>query len=86
MNLQRILYSQFGKTIISILLGLGLASLFRKACHDRSCLTFVGPPMDEIKDKTFNFDNKCYSYTPKAMTCNAQKKQVRFSDTIDITS
>lgn len=79
MNLRRIIYSKFGKYIISILLGLGLASLFRKACHDRKCLKFVGPDIKEIKDKVFKFGDKCYKYSPSAESCNNEKKQVHFS-------
>ena len=78
MNLRRIIYSDFGKYIISILLGLGLASLFRRACHDRTCYKFVGPSMKEIDAKTFKFNDKCYKYVPEAKTCNKEKKRVHF--------
>ena len=36
MNFRRLLYSTPGKYIISILLGLGLATLFRRACKERN--------------------------------------------------
>jgi hypothetical protein len=78
MNIRRIIYSEFGKYIISILLGLGLASLFRRACHDKTCYRFVGPNVNEIKDKVFKFNDKCYKYKPNAQTCNKEKKQVHF--------
>ena len=47
MYIRRILYSSFGQKLISILLGLGLATLFRKVCNDRNCLIFKGPELDK---------------------------------------
>ena len=49
MHLQRLIYSPFGRYAISIILGLGLASLFRKVCNERNCLVFKGPPIKEFK-------------------------------------
>jgi hypothetical protein len=43
MYLRRLIYSEVGKYVMSILLGLGLATLFRKVCNDRSCLVFHAP-------------------------------------------
>ena len=78
MNLKRIIYSDFGKYAISVLLGLGLASLFRRACHDKTCYKFVGPNIEEIEGKTFKFNDKCYKYTAEAKSCNRNKKRVHF--------
>ena len=78
MNLRRILYSEFGKYIISILLGLGLASLFRRACHDRKCFEFVGPSIKQVEGKIFKFNDKCYTYSPTAKSCDNDKKRVKF--------
>ena len=38
MHLKRLLNTYTGKMMISILLGLGLATLFRKACNDKNCI------------------------------------------------
>ena len=62
MNIQRILYGKIGKIFMSVLLGLGLATLFRKVCNDRSCLVFHAPHINKIKGQVFDFDGKCYSY------------------------
>ena len=37
MYIRRLLNGAFGRGIISILLGLGLSTLFRKVCKDRNC-------------------------------------------------
>tara|TARA_B100000902_G_scaffold390544_1_gene439658 strand:+ start:4891 stop:5103 length:213 start_codon:yes stop_codon:yes gene_type:complete len=57
--------------IISILLGLGLASLFRQVCNDNNCIIIKSPPKGEIENKIFGFEDKCYTYTAKSSSCDA---------------
>lgn len=83
LDFKKMLHSNSGKVIISIILGLGLASLFRKACSDRKCLKFTGPPEDKVKEiasSTYKYNDKCYNFVPSATTCDSKKKQVRFSE------
>ena len=68
-NLIKFLNSPRGKYIFSILLGLGLATLFRKACNSRNCLVFKAPDLNEIKGKIFNHDNICYEFKEESTTC-----------------
>lgn len=79
MDFKRFLDNKYSKYIISILLGLGLASLFRRACNEKKCLRFVGPPIDEIKKNKYSFDKKCYQYKQYAKSCNKNNKQVSFA-------
>lgn len=74
----KFVHTKTGKYIMSILLGFGLASLFRTVCKDKNCILFRAPPLDEIKDKIYSQDNKCYKYSVKPAKCNAQKKTVEF--------
>ena len=51
----KFLHTQNGRIIMSILLGFGLASLFRSICKGRNCIDFSGPPSDFMdKDKILN--------------------------------
>lgn len=68
--IRQYLNSEAGSIIISILLGLGLACLFQKACRDNNCIIIKGPPYKDIRDKIFIHDEKCYIYTPKSTKCN----------------
>ena len=86
MNLQRLLNTELGQTFISILLGLGLATLFRKACTDKNCLKFNGPIISEIEDKIFKHDNKCYKYTTSSSKCDNTKRVINISDTPQIVN
>ena len=39
--MKNILYTDRGRFILSIILGLGLATLFRKFCEGRNCYNFI---------------------------------------------
>lgn len=76
MNLKRLLNTQLGVAIISILLGLGLATFFYKACNGKQCLDFNGPLISEIDGKTYKFGEECYKYTFHSAACDPTKKVV----------
>ena len=62
MNFKRLLTTPTGKILLSIILGLGLATLFRNTCTDDKCIVFNGPVIEDIEDKTFKHNNKCFKY------------------------
>ena len=78
MHLRRLIYSKFGRYIISFLLGIGLASLFKRACNERNCLKFVAAPIDKIDKQTFQYNDKCYVYEQSAESCSPSKKILSF--------
>jgi hypothetical protein len=75
-NLGKLLHTANGKIIMSILLGLGLASLFRTVCKDRKCVIFNSAPLDEIHNKIYKYDKKCYKYDLVSTKCNSNKNIV----------
>jgi hypothetical protein len=79
MYLRRILYGDAGKIFISIILGLGLATLFRKVCNDRNCIIFKAPDIKKIQNQIFKFEGKCYKFTEEIEKCNNIKKIVSFA-------
>lgn len=68
-HLKDLVNSTRGKYVFSILLGLGLATLFRKACNNKNCLVFKAPSFSDIKGKIFAHNDKCYQYTEKTASC-----------------
>ena len=74
MNLKRLLHTPLGQFFISVLLGLGLATFFRKVCNDKNCIDFNGPIIGDFEEKVYKYDNKCYKYTTNAEKCDANKK------------
>tara|TARA_B110000967_G_C18882029_1_gene561627 strand:- start:855 stop:1064 length:210 start_codon:yes stop_codon:yes gene_type:complete len=65
--------------MISILLGLGLASLFRKVCTDKNCIQFDGPIINELEEKIYGHGNKCFQYKLKSDKCNSMKKIIKLN-------
>ena len=78
MHLGKFVHTERGKIIMSILLGLGLATLFRKVCKENNCLAFHAPPLDEFKDKIYKNNGKCVKYVPVATKCSLNAKTVTF--------
>ena len=79
MYLKRLIYGEPGKIIISIILGLGLATLFRKVCKDRDCIIFRAPDINKIKNQIFKFEGKCYKFSEEIERCDDKKKIVPFA-------
>jgi hypothetical protein len=77
-HLGKFVHSERGKIIMSVLLGFGLASLFRTVCKDHNCLTFYAPPLDEFKDKIYKNKGKCIKYVPVATKCSINAKTITF--------
>ncbi len=78
LNLGRFVHTETGKIVMSILLGLGLASLFRTVCKDNNCLLFRAAPLDDFKDKIYKNNGKCIKYSQIATKCSSNKKTVSF--------
>lgn len=68
-----ILDSKQGKIVLSIIWGLGLASLFRRACKGRKCIVIKGPKPEEMDNKVYKFDDKCYLYKSQNTSCKLKK-------------
>lgn len=78
-NFSKFLHSQNGRYMMSIILGFGLASLFRVVCKEKNCILFHAPPLEEIKDKIYKgSDNKCYKYEMTPTKCDKDKKILEF--------
>ena len=81
MNVKRMLNTQLGQFFISVLLGLGLATLFRKVCTEKNCIDFRGPIISDFEGKIFKHNEKCYSYSLEPTKCDSMKKIVKIAST-----
>ena len=77
--MKKFLRTPYGKIVISIILGFGLSTLFRKSCKDKQCIEFKSPPLDKIKDQVYKYDNKCYLFEQHSTSCSPVKKTVKFA-------
>ena len=74
----KFLHTETGKIIMSILLGLGLSSLFRQVCKGKRCIIFNAPPLHEFEDKIYKDNGKCIRYKPVATKCDSKKRIITY--------
>jgi hypothetical protein len=79
MYLDKFVHSYTGKIIMSIILGIGLATFFRSVCKGRNCRIISSPPIEEIEGQTYKFNNKCYKFEKEAINCEKNKKTVKIA-------
>jgi hypothetical protein len=70
MNIVETVNSKNGNILISALLGLGLAALFRSACKDKNCLIIKGPTTEETDKYFYKIQDQCFKYTPVVSECS----------------
>jgi hypothetical protein len=64
---------------MSIILGIGLATFFRVACKGRRCRVISSPPMEELEDQTYKFNDKCYKFEKNPINCTKNKNTVKIA-------
>ena len=79
MNLSKFIHTKSGKILASVILGLGLASLFRKICRNGNCIIYRAPPIEDIIGKVFEYNDSCYMFEAIAVTCDKTKQIVEFA-------
>jgi len=52
-----------------MILGFGLAALFRQACKGDDCYIVNAPSNNELKKYYYKIDEDCFKYTPVATQC-----------------
>ena len=77
-NLLSKLRTPSGIIVVSIILGLGLASIFRRTCVGDNCRVFKGQSVNKLDGKVFKKNGKCYTMKPQTVTCDANKKLFEF--------
>jgi len=69
MGIKDMMHTQVGSILISIILGVGLACIFRKACKDNQCIVIKGPNIQEVQNRIYKIKDKCYSYETEFADC-----------------
>ena len=78
-NLLKAVDTRVGSIVISMILGIGLASIFRKVCNTRDCLVFQAPPMKDVTENTYGHDGRCYRFKESSIACSTNRKTVDFA-------
>jgi len=74
MSVRKLLYGPYSRYIIAILLGLGLATLFRASCKGNNCVVHKAAPMESIQGKIYKFGDDCYTFGTEAAPCDDSKQ------------
>tara|TARA_E500000178_G_scaffold276858_1_gene275865 strand:- start:29 stop:235 length:207 start_codon:yes stop_codon:yes gene_type:complete len=61
------------KIIVSIILGLGIATLFRKVCEGRNCIIIKGKSPADVEKNSYRYKDKCYKYKSVSAKCRTDK-------------
>ncbi len=77
LQLEKFFKSETGVKLFSIMLGLGVAGLFKMSCDSRSCIVFKGPEFND-DNKIVKYNDKCYSVQEKMIDCKDKTKDTIF--------
>jgi len=68
---------------MSAILGLGLASIFRRTCRDLACFSFRPPPWAETTKSVYQYGDSCYKFVPQAGPCTIKgHRHIRFASDV----
>lgn len=79
MHLERFVQTEGGRLLMSVILGVGLATLFKVSCKDKNCLLMRAPPLEQLKDKIYKVDDKCYKFKPTQTKCSGTTENFEFA-------
>ena len=79
MYLDKFVHSHTGKILMSIILGIGLATFFRAVCKGRHCKIISSPPIEDIENQTYKFNDKCYTFEKNLIDCKINNKTVKIA-------
>ena len=82
MNIRDFLKTHTSRIIISIILGLGISSLFRRVCKGRNCIILKGPSIKETRNSIYGIDGRCYKYIPYMVKCDKNNKNIKTEDSL----
>ena len=72
LNFGKFIKSKLGMDILSIILGLGLASIFKISCDNRTCL--VNKVGGDLNKQHLKYNDKCYKANEKNVSCDTKKE------------
>jgi hypothetical protein len=74
MNLSKLLTTKTGRVVMSVLLGFGLATIFRAVCRGSGCQVIKAPPLAELEKPVKQADGKCVAYDRVPIDCAVAQK------------
>ena len=72
--LARLFESRVGCVVLSLLIGCGLAAMFRPVCRSGACVVMRAPPLPATQGRVFRIDDNCFRYERRATACSVTSK------------
>ena len=66
---KKLLKQRSASLLVSVILGLGLATVFQKVC-DGNCVVITAPGSEYVTSKVWKTDDVCVKYKPKEVECD----------------
>jgi hypothetical protein len=80
-SFKELLDDKYGTIIISIILGLGLSAIFRKACKNGKCIVLRGPAPKELgSGNIYSWYDSCIKYEKVPSVCGDEGKIIKQKD------
>jgi hypothetical protein len=76
MKINKLIKSETGVFILSAVLGLGLACIFKMSCDSHNCIVYKAPDYQE--KKIIRYNDKCYEPHEHMQTCDATKQIIEY--------
>ena len=67
--LKDLMKSDMGCVLVSVLLGLGLATMFHKVCAGRDCVIVKGPNVEYVTKHMWRNGEECFHYRARGVDC-----------------
>lgn len=83
-DLEGILKIPHMPTLLSLILGFGIAAMFRPVCKGSECTIVRGPPLGEIRGSVYQFGSKCVEFKPKPIECPKKADAVPVLETLEM--
>ena len=75
--LDTVLNNRPGQIILSVILGMGLAIIFSRACIGRNCIVVRGPNPAVMDNKIYKFNDDCYLFKPNMISCDKDSNKIK---------
>jgi hypothetical protein len=69
MTLYELLESDKGTILLSVIFGIGIATIFRKECLNNNCVIITSPTSTEMQRYQYKIGEKCYEFKKKTVKC-----------------
>lgn len=73
---KKLFYTKYGRVLLSCILGLGLATVFRRACRSGNCVVHKIPSRHDIQTKVYKDEGSCFKVSLKEAACDKGREDL----------